>query len=107
GKRGIITDAGRKNLQRDNAVKLFLPRLENRPHAALADEFENFELRKFRGKFLDGWRVERRLFGGPDSVRWRAHCEQAGGAKSGQRAGRERRAALPTFISVRHGRIHF
>jgi hypothetical protein len=33
--------------------------------------------------------------------------EQAGGAKSGQRAGRERRAALRTFVGFGHWRIYF
>ena len=39
GKRGITTNAGRKNFQRHDAVELPLPRLVNRAHAALADEF--------------------------------------------------------------------
>jgi hypothetical protein len=33
--------------------------------------------------------------------------EQAGGTKTGQRAGGKRRAALRTFVSVGHGLIHF
>ncbi len=89
------------------AVELFLPRLVNRAHAALADEFEDFELRKFGRKLDDRrWR-ERRLFGTGDGVRRRAHFEQAGGAKSGQRAGGERRAALRAFVSVGHGLVYF
>ena len=59
GKRGIVADAGRQNFQRDDAVQLFLPRLIDRAHAALADEFEDFELRKFqRREFGDGRRIE-------------------------------------------------
>ena len=107
GKRRIVTNAGRKNFQRDDAVQLFLPRLIDRAHAAFADEFEDFELRKLRREFGDGRRIERRLFRVGDGVRRRAHFEQAGGAKSGQRAGGERRAALRTFVFVGHGLIHF
>ena len=65
GKRGIVADAGRKNFQRHHAVELLLPRFINRAHAAFADEFEDFELRKFRGQFGDGRRIERRLFARP------------------------------------------
>ena len=107
GKRGIVADAGRKNFQRDDAVELLLPRLIDRAHAAFADEFEDFELRKLRREFGDGRRIERRLFGVRDGVRRRAGFEQAGGAKSGQRAGGQRRAALRTFVAVGHGLIQF
>ena len=61
GKRGIIADAGRENLQRDDAVQLFLARLVNRAHAAFADEFEDFQLRKQRREFGNGRRIEGRL----------------------------------------------
>ncbi len=42
-----------------------------------------------------------------DGVCRRALLEQAGGAKPGQRAGRQRRAALRTFVSVGHGLVRF
>ena len=61
GKRGVVADAGRQNFQRDDAVQFLLPRLVNRAHAALADEFEDFELRKLGGEFGDGRRLKRRL----------------------------------------------
>ena len=46
GERGVMADARRKNLQRHQAVQFFLPCLVNRAHAALADEFQDFELRE-------------------------------------------------------------
>jgi len=60
GKCRVIADAGRKDFQRHQAVELFLPRLINRSHAAFADEFEDFQLRKFRGELADGGRIEGR-----------------------------------------------
>ena len=63
GKRGIPADAGRKNLQGHNAVQLLLPGLIDRAHAALADEFQNFQLGKLRAQLLRFGRDEaRRLF---------------------------------------------
>ena len=44
----------RQNFQRDERSSAGLPRLINRAHAALADEFENFQLRKKPGDFLTG-----------------------------------------------------
>ncbi len=106
GKRRVLADAGREDFQSDDAIQLFLPRFIDRAHAAFADEFENFQLRKQRRELRNGWRIKRRLFGVGDGVRRHAHFEQAGGAQSGQRAGGERRAALRTFVSVGHGLIH-
>ena len=53
GERRIVADAGREDFQRDDAVQLLLPRLVNRAHAAFADEFEDFQLRKQRREFGD------------------------------------------------------
>jgi hypothetical protein len=36
--------------------ELRLPGLENETHAALADQFQDFKLRKGRGQFLVRWR---------------------------------------------------
>jgi hypothetical protein len=51
GERRIVADAGRQNFQRHDAIELFLARFVNRAHAAFADEFEDFQLRKQRGQF--------------------------------------------------------
>ena len=105
GERGVIADAGRKNLERDDAVQFLLPRLVNRAHAALADEFEDFELGKFRGEFGDGRRLERRRLPARGGFVGCALFQQAGGTKPGERAGGQRGAALRTFWRV--GRVHF
>jgi hypothetical protein len=52
----IIADPGRKNLQRNDAIELFLSGFVDRTHAALADEFQDFELRKMLRNFLGGGR---------------------------------------------------
>ena len=97
GERGVAADAGRKNFQRHEAVQFLLPRLVNRAHAALADEFQDFELREQRRQFGDGRRLERRRLPARGGFVGRALFQQAGGAKPGERAGRQRRAALRTF----------
>ena len=68
GKRRFIANARRQNFQRDEPVQLPLPRLVNRAHAALAEEFEDFELRKKFGKLRDRGRNERGCFAEPVSV---------------------------------------
>ena len=103
----VVADAGRENFQRDETIQLFLSRFVNCAHAAFTDEFEDFKLRKERREFGDGWRDERRLFAIGDGVRCRAHLEQASGAKSGERACGQRRAALRAFVSVGHWRREF
>ena len=56
GKGRFLADAGREDFQRDNAVQFYLPGLVNGAHAALADEFEDFELRKQFGDVRNGRR---------------------------------------------------
>jgi hypothetical protein len=51
----------------------------------LANEFEDFQLRKFRGEFSDRRGLEGGVFGIGNGVRCRAGLEQAGGAKPGER----------------------
>ena len=55
----IVHPLRREQLQRDEAVERFLPRLVDDPHAAAAEAFEDFELRKVRGELLR--RLGRRL----------------------------------------------
>ena len=107
GERGVAANAGRKNFERDDAVQLLLPRLVNRAHAALADEFKHFQLREQRREFGHRWRRERRRLPARGRLVGRALFQQAGGAKSGQRAGRQRGAALRAFISIGHGLVQF
>ena len=102
GERGVVADAGRKNFQRDDSIQLFLARLVNRAHAAFADEFEDFKLRKQRREFGNGGRREGGLFGVRDGIGSRAHLEQASGAKAGERARGQGRAALRAFVSFWH-----
>jgi len=47
------------------------------------------------------------LLGVRDGIGRRAHFEQAGGAKPGQRAGGERRAALRALVGIGHWRVYF
>ncbi len=97
GEGGIVADARRQYLERNETIQLFLARLINSSaHAAFADERQEFELRKQWREFGDGGRDERRLLAVRDRVRRRARREQAGGAKPIQRLRREVRAALRT-----------
>jgi hypothetical protein len=107
GECGISANSRRQDFQRDNAIQLLLACFVNRTHAAFADEFEQFQLRKQRRQFGNGWWRERRLFAFGNGVRGRAHFEQAGGAKSGERTGRKRRAALRASGLGRMVRDHF
>ena len=63
GKTGIAAHRRRQHFQRDETVQRRLPRLVNRPHAALADEAEDFELGKEPGDFLHRRRHEPRTGG--------------------------------------------
>ena len=88
----------RKNLQRDQPVQRRLAGLVDRAHAALADEGENFKLRKQPRHFLHAGRIERR--GRPA---WRfppprpACSRQAGQSPSSAPAG-SGGSALRTFV---------
>ena len=100
---------GGQNLQRHEAVEGGLARLVHGPHAAFAEEAEDFELREEPGHLLDGRRHERFGFGPRGGVRSGALLEQAGGAKPSQRARRQRGTALRTFLwhsPIRSGFIH-
>jgi hypothetical protein len=69
GKSRFMAHVRRQDFERDQAVELFLPRLIHRAHAALADEFEDFQLRKQRCEFGDGGRDKAGAAGtGPVSV---------------------------------------
>jgi hypothetical protein len=103
GKGGVAANAGRKDFQRHQPVQFLLPRLIDRAHAALADELKNFELRKQRRQFGNGWRMERRRLSARGGLVGRALFQQTGGAKPGECAGWQRRAALRTFRDVRRG----
>ena len=104
GERGVMTDAGRKNFQRHQAVQFLLPRLVNRAHAALADKFKDFELREQRRQFGNRRRLERWCLSAHGGLVGTLF-QEAGGAESGKCASRQWRAALRTFRDVRRG--HF
>src|ERR1035437_515540 len=56
GKGRVAADAGRENFERDEAIQSWLPGLVDGTHAALANEFKDFQLRKESGKlFHRGW----------------------------------------------------
>jgi hypothetical protein len=58
GERRILAHFRRQHFERDRAIESDLPRLVNGPHAALADELHNFELREVRGEFFERRRSE-------------------------------------------------
>ena len=55
-KAGSVANACGKNLQRDEALQFRLAGLENESHSALADQFEDFQLRKSCRHFVEGRR---------------------------------------------------
>ena len=57
-KSGCLTNGGRQDFQRHDAVKFLLADLVNRAHAAFADEFEDFKLREMRREFINRRRLE-------------------------------------------------
>ena len=52
GEARVARDGGRQNLERDQSVEPRLPRLVDGAHAALADQFEDLELRKERAQVV-------------------------------------------------------
>ncbi len=52
GESGVLTNPGRQNLERDDAVEFLLPGFVHRAHAAAADELEDFELGKLAAPVL-------------------------------------------------------
>ena len=52
GELRIVRALRREQLQRDETVQRFLPRLVDHAHAAAPEAFEDFELRKMRREFL-------------------------------------------------------
>ena len=96
GKRGVAADARRQHFQRDDAVELFLARLIDRAHAALADEFGDLQLRERGGQPFERGRF-RPLAAGWAGVRGdcrRRH--EAFGANPLRRVRRDGRAATGT-----------
>jgi hypothetical protein len=91
---------GWQDLQCHQTVEGGLTRLIHRPHAAFAEEAEDLKLREELGHLLECRWHERFGIGSGGSTL----LEEAGGAKPGQRARRQRRAALRAFL--RHRPIH-
>src|SRR5439155_11518177 len=96
----------RQNFQSHETVQLRLARLIHCPHSALAEELNDFELRKILGLSLRTWWRFR-------SFRWlsglaaQAAFHQARGAKPFGRFGRQRRAALSAYPNRLHNqRLH-
>ena len=71
----IVADARRQDFQGDDAVELLLPRFVNRAHAALADEFQDFQLRETSGQSPRAWAEQSR----PDFAGLGVHRVHAGG----------------------------
>ena len=98
GKLRIAHPLGREQFQRDEAVQAFLTCLVNHAHAAAAEAFEDFELRKMRG---DLFRRQRRLRGGrvvgENGFRLQVQRHEAIGTQPGGRALLDERAALGAF----------
>jgi hypothetical protein len=83
GKCRIATEFRREDLQGDDAVEARLADLVNKTHAALADQFDHFPLRKRGGDFLQWWRAVA-MSGWLLGI-----AEQAGGAEPARRVGRD------------------
>src|ERR1035438_5686483 len=60
---GVAADGGRENFERDEAIQFWLPGLVDGTHAALADEFKDFQLRKEFSQLLHRGRDEGGLLG--------------------------------------------
>ena len=100
---------GGQDFQRDQAVEGRLARFVHGPHAAFAEEAEDFELREEPGHLFDRQRHEGFGFGAGGSVGGGTLLEEAGGAKARQHALRQRGAALRTLLwhsPIRSGVIH-
>ncbi len=67
GKARVARGGGRQDLQRHQPVQIWLARLIDGAHAALADELKDFELGKQLGEVRDWRRHEPRPFGAPGS----------------------------------------
>ena len=52
GESRVATAFRRQDLERDKAVKRLLPRLVHGPHAAIANQRDQIELREVRGQFV-------------------------------------------------------
>ena len=81
GKIQVAAGTRRQDFQRDEPVQRRLARLIDRAHAALADEFEDFELGKKFGEVGNGGRRERRRAGRRAAFGRDAALQQAGRAK--------------------------
>src|ERR1035441_10250615 len=55
GKRRVGGQRLRANLEADQPLDSRLPGVEDKTHAALANQFQDFELGKSGGQFLVGW----------------------------------------------------
>jgi len=97
GECGIGGQRLRQELERNQAVEPRLAGLEDDAHAALADDFQDFELWEGIGDFLD---ARRRVFGGRlASLGWGGgRSQQAFRAQSLRGVGRQRRLALWAMI---------
>ena len=93
----VVAGTRRENFQRDEAVQRRLARLVNRAHAAFADEFKDFELRKQFGEFGNRGRHERLRAGRRTAFGRDAALQQAGRAKPLRHVGFQFRAALRAF----------
>ena len=58
GKRGVVSNPGREDFERHDAVKFLLPRFIDCPHATASDQFDEFELRELPRQFLNARRRE-------------------------------------------------
>ena len=82
-KRGVAARGGRQDLQRHEAVEPLLSRLVDCPHAALAQELENFQFQEQFGHFRDRRRHKSGLRCG---VSFRGHLSGEAGADEAFRA---------------------
>ena len=93
----VAAGTRREDFQRDETVQRWLARLIDRAHAALADEFKDFELRKKFCQIGDRGRSERRRAGRRAAFSRDAALQQAGRAKPFRHIRFQFRAALRAF----------
>ena len=98
----IAPRGGGKHLERDPAVQSRLPGLVDRAHAALPEQFDDFQVREERRDLGHRRRGLTAIRRGGDCFGGKALLEQTGGAKSAH-AGRQRSAALGTGASGNSG----
>ena len=106
GKRRVVGDGGSEDLQGHRAAQLLLPGLVDDPHAAAANQVQDFQLGKLGGQF--GRRRRREIRGLPPRVRRGVQAdlqpllEQTRRAQALRRIRRQHSPARSTLVRMGH-----